>query len=68
MAEDYRTYINMSTMYFLRCAVSKTIPQRGEAAYKEFTSLADQFQNVDATPYPDLEHSDEESVRYNLAS
>ena len=62
----------MSPMYFLRCAMSKKhseeelvcplsnpIPQRGEAAYKEFISLADQFKNVDATSYPDLEHSDE---------
>ena len=52
----------------LVCPLSNPIPQRGEAAYKEFTSLADQFQNVDATPYPDLEHSDEEYVRDNLAS
>ena len=77
MAEDYRAYINMSPIYFLRCfggvtnwelcvlcqkqseeklvcLLSNPIPQHGEAAYKEFISLADQFQNVDATPIPIL--------------
>ena len=78
MAEDHRAYIALCTFCVvlcqkqseeeLVCPLSNPIPQRDDAAYKEFISLAYQFQNVDATPYPDLEHLDEESVRDNLAS
>ena len=52
----------------LVCPLVNRVTSRRKGVYTESISLACQFREISATPYPDIELPDEESMQKNRAS